>query len=378
MFERDPAARSRLEVLLCYPGRACPRCSTAPRTRCGGAAGCSPARLVSQRRPLAHRHRDPSRRHDRPALLHRSRHGRRDRRDGRDRRRRHALPGRHAGRRQPRPGQAPPDARGRCRRRRRRGRARPLHGRRRRAHRLQRRGLKDVPAGVTMVGIPAQPVGPQPVATRQPASPPTATWPGVAADPGEPRAGTRLRPDRASWSSGWTSSSASATRASRQAPPDRHGRLTGAVIRPALPPAPAYLDYNATAPLRPRGARGDDRVPGRRRQPVLGARRRPAGARAARAGAGGGRRPRRRDALRGRLHERRHRGQRPGAAAAWPVPRLVSAPSSMPRCSKPCPTPCRCRSTGPARRSRPPWRGSLARASARASSRSCSPTTRPA
>ena len=47
-------------------------------------------------RALPDGHRDPPRRHHRPSVLHRPRHGRRDRRDRRRRRRRDALPRRHA------------------------------------------------------------------------------------------------------------------------------------------------------------------------------------------------------------------------------------------------------------------------------------------
>lgn len=43
--------------------------------------------------------------------------------------------------------------------------------------------LKEVPPGVTVVGIPAKPVGPQPVEAGREAFPAYGTWPGVAADP---------------------------------------------------------------------------------------------------------------------------------------------------------------------------------------------------
>ncbi len=43
--------------------------------------------------------------------------------------------------------------------------------------------VKEVPPGVTVVGIPAKPVGPQPVAEGERAFPAYGTWPGVAADP---------------------------------------------------------------------------------------------------------------------------------------------------------------------------------------------------
>jgi serine O-acetyltransferase len=43
--------------------------------------------------------------------------------------------------------------------------------------------LKAVPPGVTVVGIPAQPVGPQPVRDGESRYPSYGVWPGVAADP---------------------------------------------------------------------------------------------------------------------------------------------------------------------------------------------------
>ncbi|MCK7461522.1 MAG: hypothetical protein MZU84_05405 [Sphingobacterium sp.] len=87
--------------------------------------------------PLADRDRDPSGRENRPALLHRSRHGRGDRRNRRDRRRLHALSGRHPGRYQLEQGQAPPDARRQRGDRRRRQGAGAVHGRRQRPHRFE-------------------------------------------------------------------------------------------------------------------------------------------------------------------------------------------------------------------------------------------------
>ena len=93
--ERDPAARSTWEVLTCYPGLHAivlhrqAAWWLAARLPLDGALRLAP-------RALPHRHRDPSRRDDRPARLHRPRHGRRRRRDRRDRRRLHDLPGRDA------------------------------------------------------------------------------------------------------------------------------------------------------------------------------------------------------------------------------------------------------------------------------------------
>jgi len=43
--------------------------------------------------------------------------------------------------------------------------------------------VKEVPPGVTVVGIPAQPVGPQPVRDYAQRFPAYGVWPGVAADP---------------------------------------------------------------------------------------------------------------------------------------------------------------------------------------------------
>ncbi|HET6520971.1 MAG TPA: serine O-acetyltransferase [Geminicoccaceae bacterium] len=43
--------------------------------------------------------------------------------------------------------------------------------------------LKDVPAGATMVGVPARPVGPQPVVERETCFPAYGTGPGAAVDP---------------------------------------------------------------------------------------------------------------------------------------------------------------------------------------------------
>ena len=110
VFDRDPAARTRWEVLTCYPGL----------------HALVWHRAVSHRlwrwglrwlaRWLAHWGRwltgieiHPGR-HDRAPGLHRPRHGHRHRRDRRDRRRLHALPRRHAGRHVLEQGQAPPDA----------------------------------------------------------------------------------------------------------------------------------------------------------------------------------------------------------------------------------------------------------------------------
>ncbi len=111
--------------------RACTRSScTARRHGGGGAASTGLGALHLAPRALFHRHRDPPRRDDRPARLHRSRHGRGLRRDRRDRRRLHDLSGRDARRHLARQGrQAPPDARPRRHRRRQLAGARRLHRR---------------------------------------------------------------------------------------------------------------------------------------------------------------------------------------------------------------------------------------------------------
>ena len=140
ILERDPAARTRWEVLTCYPGlHAIYIHKLAHWFWLHGLRWLG--RLHVAPRPLADRHRDPSRREDRLLRVHRPRHGRGDRRDRRGRRRLHHLPGRDARRHVALPRrEAPSDARrGRGGRRRRQG-ARRLHRRRRRAHRLERGG----------------------------------------------------------------------------------------------------------------------------------------------------------------------------------------------------------------------------------------------
>ena len=51
VFQRDPAARSRLEVVLCYPGVHALIFHRLGASRCGCAAGSSPA--ASSRRSAA-------------------------------------------------------------------------------------------------------------------------------------------------------------------------------------------------------------------------------------------------------------------------------------------------------------------------------------
>ena len=75
----------------------------------------------------------------------------------------------------------------------------------------------------------------------------------------------------------------------------------------------AYLDWNATAQLRPEAREAVLAALDDRREPVLGAWRRTGRAPAGRAGARAGRGAGRGEAARGRFHLRRHRGQRAGA-----------------------------------------------------------------
>ena len=136
--ERDPAARSSLEVLLCYPGVHAVMWHRLSHWLWH--ARLAPARAVLLAyRPLADRHRDPSRRQARPAAGDRPRHGRGDRRDRRGRRRLLFLPPGHAGRGAHQRRQAAPDGRQQRDHRRRRQGAGADHGRRQRPGRLQRR-----------------------------------------------------------------------------------------------------------------------------------------------------------------------------------------------------------------------------------------------
>ena len=154
---RDPAARSRLEVVLCYPGL--PRAAVPPPGALAVAARLAARSAASCRISAdADRHRDPSRGTDRQAPVHRPRHGRGDRRDRRDRRRLHALSGRDARRHLADP-------------RRKSGTRRSATASSSASH-AQVLGpfrvgdgarigasavvLSEVPAGATMVGIPAQ------------------------------------------------------------------------------------------------------------------------------------------------------------------------------------------------------------------------------
>ena len=80
VFRRDPAARSVLEIVLCYPGFHAWFCIVS-RTGSTNAAGSRSARRDLAIFPGDDRYRNSPRRDHRPALLHRSRNGRRDRRN---------------------------------------------------------------------------------------------------------------------------------------------------------------------------------------------------------------------------------------------------------------------------------------------------------
>jgi len=97
IFERDPAARSVLEIFLCYPGFHAVRFpSPRPLALDARSPGPRPLRFPH----LANRHgdRDPPGSDDRRRVLHRSRHGGGDRRDVGDRQQRHPVPRRDPGR----------------------------------------------------------------------------------------------------------------------------------------------------------------------------------------------------------------------------------------------------------------------------------------
>ena len=107
VLERDPAARSWLEVLLCYPGLWAVWYSPRLAPALAYEAATAGARPFAGR-PLLHRRRHPSRRAARPPALHRSRDRRGHRRNGDRGQRRDPLPGRDAGRHRQGPRQAPP------------------------------------------------------------------------------------------------------------------------------------------------------------------------------------------------------------------------------------------------------------------------------
>ena len=152
---RDPAARSKLEIFLLYPGvhavlyhRLAHWLYRHHRFLPG------PVRVPVE--PVLDRHRDPSRRHHRPPAGDRPRLRHRHRRDRGDRGRLPALPGGHPGRHRQGQGEAPPHP-GRQRPGGLRGQgAGPLHRGGQRPHRRRRRGPQRGAAGLHRRGVPAR------------------------------------------------------------------------------------------------------------------------------------------------------------------------------------------------------------------------------
>ena len=79
-YDGDPAARSGEEIMLAYPAFEAISIYRLAH-RAVRAEGAAPAAHDDRVRASQHGHRYPSRRHDRPVFLHRSRHGRGHRRD---------------------------------------------------------------------------------------------------------------------------------------------------------------------------------------------------------------------------------------------------------------------------------------------------------
>ena len=119
-YDGDPACKSLDEVIFCYPGLEAVTVYRLAHLLHQLEVPLIP-RMMTEWAHSPDGHRHPSRRHDRPSLLHRSRHRRGDRRDERDRRlgqalsrrdaRRAELPDRRRRQPGPRP-EAPPDDRG--------------------------------------------------------------------------------------------------------------------------------------------------------------------------------------------------------------------------------------------------------------------------
>ena len=121
--------------------------------------------------------------------------------------------------------------------------------------------VREVPPGVTVVGIPARPAGPQPVGddgvlllalrhhARQRGARPHDAHPGAAA-------GTACANSRSGWRRG-----ARARRASRcaRSPARPEVRLCADGAVPGRRADVVYLDHAATTPVRPGGGRGDGR-----------------------------------------------------------------------------------------------------------------------
>ena len=132
---KDPAARGALEILLCYPGLHALWFHRIAHRLWRWRVPVLPRLLSHVARFFTGIEIHPGA-PDRPARVHRPRHGRGDRRDRGGRRRLPDLPGRHPGRHEPEPRQAAPDARGARRRRLGREGARQHHHRAPLARRL--------------------------------------------------------------------------------------------------------------------------------------------------------------------------------------------------------------------------------------------------
>ena len=109
VFDRDPAARSVLEVVFCYPGLHAIWFHRLSHWLWSKELLVLPAAFLAPG-TLPDRDRDPPGRHHRKGFLHRPRHGRRHRRDCRDRGECHPLPRGDPGRGKLGEGEAPPHA----------------------------------------------------------------------------------------------------------------------------------------------------------------------------------------------------------------------------------------------------------------------------
>ena len=72
-YDGDPACKSLDEVIFCYPGLDAITVYRLAHILHGLGVPLIP-RMMTEWAPQPHGHRHPSRRHDRPLLLHRSRH----------------------------------------------------------------------------------------------------------------------------------------------------------------------------------------------------------------------------------------------------------------------------------------------------------------
>ena len=218
----------------------------------------------------AHRHRDPPLGTDRPGAVHRPWRRRGDRRDRGHRRRRDALPGRHARRHRLRHGQAPPDGSGQRDDRLRSKAARPDHDRARRQDRRQQRGDHRCAAELDRRRQPRSSGArgrPPRRGTRRRLDPPAG--PDRRGDPGPRESHRRARTDA-------RRSSRTASRSHRR----RYGRCGPSGAQPgrsaerAERRAASMLGVDGRKPARrtPAGAaRGTERAPARGRHPRRGA-----------------------------------------------------------------------------------------------------------